>query len=400
MSRNVGMFFLILSGVCASTVLASAQAAPSPTETSSSKSSSPVAYIYVSSAVNSTTNQINGYSAAANGALTPISGSPFPDNVRYLAVNGAWLFGEESAGPEDNYVFSYSIGSNGALTQKDSYTVAPPDNDGSPANLWLDHTGATLYVDVYNGDANDLVALNINQSTGALTEVGDLSLGPENLKPLSFIGNNEFAYTSWTYEFNGAILGVQRASDGSLSSINNLSAPLPSPASGEGYWPTGAAANPTNNLVVAVAPYKPTSTGFESAGPTQLATYTAQSDGSLTTTSSYDNMPTTEAGGSCTSGCYVTDYWMSPDGNYLAVGGTSGLQIFHFNGANPITKFTGLITRDSISQLFWDNNNHLYAISQSAGKLFVWTVTAKGTVKAPGSPYSIASPQNLIVLPK
>jgi 6-phosphogluconolactonase (cycloisomerase 2 family) len=393
MSRNVGTLFLILLWVCASSVLASAQAAPSPTETSSSSSSTPVAYIYVSSAVNSTTNQINGYSAAANGALTPIAGSPFPDNVGYMAVNGAWLLGNAH---NEVAINSYSIAANGALTQKDTYPVS----GGSVLAIWLDHTGSTLYADINDGDSNGLLALGIDQSSGFLTEVGELGEGPGDEGYYSFIGDNEYAYNSSVYEFSPVIYGAQRMSDGSLSLISNFSAPLPTPKSGEGYWPTRAAADPTNHVAIAVAPYKATSTGFQSAGPTQLATYTAQSDGSLTTSSTYDNMPKTEAGGDCNNTCYVTDYWMSPDGNYLAVGGTSGLQLFHFNGADPITKFTGLITRDPINQLFWDNNNHLYAISQSAGELFVWTVTSKGTVESPGSPYSITNPQNLIVLPK
>lgn len=77
------------------------------------------------------------------------------------------------------------------------------------------------------------------------------------------------------------------------------------------------------------------------------------------------------------------------------------MQIFHFNGANPITKFTGVLTRDQIDQLFWDNANHLYAVSGTSGKLFVWTVTSTGVTPAPGSPHSITKAQSsLIVLPK
>jgi WD40 repeat protein len=91
---------------------------------------------------------------------------------------------------------------------------------------------------------------------------------------------------------------------------------------------------------------------------------------------------------------------MSPSGKYLAVGGTSGLQIFHFNGANPITRFTGLLTKNQIDQVFWDNANHLYAISRNAGKLYVYTVTSSGAVQAPGSPHAISNIVNLIVLPK
>jgi len=87
-----------------------------------------------------------------------------------------------------------------------------------------------------------------------------------------------------------------------------------------------------------------------------------------------------------------------PSGKYLAVGGISGLQIFHFNGANPITKFTGRLTAKQIDQLFWDNSNHLYAISRNAGKLFVFTVSSSGVKQAPGSPHPIARPVNIIVL--
>jgi hypothetical protein len=82
------------------------------------------------------------------------------------------------------------------------------------------------------------------------------------------------------------------------------------------------------------------------------------------------------------------------------VAGTGGLQIFHFNGASPITGYTGLLTKDEIDQSFWDSENHLYAISRTAGKLFVFTITPTGYREASGSPYSIAHPQNIIVQPK
>jgi hypothetical protein len=96
----------------------------------------------------------------------------------------------------------------------------------------------------------------------------------------------------------------------------------------------------------------------------------------------------------------VRDYRMSPSGKFLAVGGSGGLQLFHFNGANPITKLTGDLTASPVDQLFWDNANHVYAISRSGGKLYVFTVTSTGAKQAPGSPHKIASPQNIIVLPK
>jgi hypothetical protein len=53
-----------------------------------------------------------------------------------------------------------------------------------------------------------------------------------------------------------------------------------------------------------------------------------------------------------------------------------------------------------VDQFFWDNSNHLYAISQSAGKLFVFTVTPTSATQAPGSPYNISHPQNIAVQPE
>ena len=127
-------------------------------------------------------------------------------------------------------------------------------------------------------------------------------------------------------------------------------------------------------------------------GPYQIATFTASSSGYLNTSSTYSNMPAVAVGN-------VQILSMSPSGTLLAVGGDGGLQVFHFNGASPATADTGLLTTVSTNQIFWDNSNHLYAISNSAGKLYVYNVTSSSTTAAPGSPYSIPTPYALAVLP-
>jgi len=48
-----------------------------------------------------------------------------------------------------------------------------------------------------------------------------------------------------------------------------------------------------------------------------------------------------------------SDMKISPSGKLLAFAGEEGLQIFHFNGAGPITHYTGLVTTDPIDQMFW-----------------------------------------------
>jgi len=51
------------------------------------------------------------------------------------------------------------------------------------------------------------------------------------------------------------------------------------------------------------------------------------------------------------------------------------------------------------NRMFWNHNNHRFAISRSAGKLYVFTVTGTSATAAPGSPSTISSPNSLIVQP-
>ncbi len=47
----------------------------------------------------------------------------------------------------------------------------------------------------------------------------------------------------------------------------------------------------------------------------------------------------------------------------------------------------GLLTKDEIDQMFSDKDNHLYASSRAAGKLYVFTITPTSHSQAKGSPY-------------
>lgn len=393
MSHKVYSLAILLA--CASSVLASAQAASSPT--AAPATSSPVAYVYVSSYMSSAgTNHVNAYAAASNGTLTPLSGSPYPDNVGELALNGGWLFGVKATGASAGQTIdSYSIASNGKLTLKNQTVVS--DSGGGVTSLLLDHTGASLYANYYTTN-NDCLSYSIDQSNGALTYLSIYHQGPGAGCPVSFLANNEFAYSSACYHFSPIISGYKRSSDGTLSPLS-INPALPTPPPGTGFCPyLGAAADPASHIAIAMTPVKG---GFgNNDGETQLAVYTADSSGNLTTNSRYQNMPKT-AVVPASGGTYsVNDYRMSPSGKLLAVAGPLGLQVFHFNGGNPITHYTGLLTKDNVNQVFWDNANHLYAISTNSGKLFVFTVTPTSVTQAPGSPHNIPSAGNLIVLPK
>lgn len=389
MSRSSWVLVFALVQACASTVLANAQAVPSQTDitTSLQKSSSPVAFLYVSSAPNNG-YEINAYQVAANGALTNVAGSPFAENGFYMAVNRKWLFATDTVN-----IYSFSVAWNGALQQVSSLDAQQYNqyNAGGPVSLFFDRSGRTLYdEDIYGnqGSNNTYQFLNFDQTSGAVSYLGATGAASATWNtPLSFIGSNAYAYGSTCYHWGQYIYGFGRNQDGSLTDLN-LQPVIPSASAGS-YCPYLAAADRGNDVAISLTP---TLDGVVN-GAAQLAVYTADAAGDLTTSSTSSNMPQVAVG-------TITDMKASPSGKLLAVAGSTGLQVFHFHGANPITRFTPLMVKDQVDEVRWDNANHLYALSRLAGKLYVFNVTSTGVTRSPGSPYSITMPQSVAVLPR
>ena len=384
---------------------ASAQIATSQTSTESqtTTTSGPAAYVYVSSDPGGTgKNVVNAFTAAANGKLTPVAGSPFRINVTYMVVNGKYLFGSTRSGI---YVAAFRIGSNGALYWTTSTDVNQYNPDGcvTASPLVLEHTGADLYRRATVGlhcDSSAHQSFQIDKATGRLKLLGTSAAKFLNSTPLTFSGDNVYAYGTNGYSsgsecFKGVSSNtfqtLKRESNGFLADTSFTTNPPPSPSSGKFYCRSLTAADPANHVAVAVQ-LTDTST-LSAVGLPQLARYTSDSSGNLTTTSKHANMPTTATGA-------VIGLGMSPSGKLLAVAGTKGLQIFHFNGSAPITPYTGLLTSMDVEQVYWDNQNHLYAVSQRGGRVFVFTVTPTSVSQASGSPYVIAFPHQIIVQPK
>ena len=183
---------------------------------------------------------------------------------------------------------------------------------------------------------------------------------------------------------------ASRSRTGGLTLSGNT-ARTPTAGSGNFYCTFLTAADPTNHVAISVQQLNGST--WATVGSPQLATYTAGSSGHLTTKSTFSNMPSTAVQ-------FVTDLKMSPSGKLLAVAGSAGLQVFHFNGSYPITHYTARLTTGGIDQMFWDKANHLYAISRSTNSLFVFTVTPTSVKRAPGSPYTINTPLNIAVRPE
>jgi hypothetical protein len=389
------MFKSLLFGcVGGALLIPSALAQNSTGRQSKLPAAAPIAYVYVSSSTGlNQPNVVFEYSAAANGALTAIPGSPVKQNESSMAVNGKYLVGVDD-NPTSSKIDTLQIGSNGALTYITTAPCLQSNNECAFAgNVYFDHTGSNVYVMEIQGSENSQTAsYTINRPTGILNYLGTTVTGvfPGDYTPTFFIGNNEYAYSA---DQSGCmypgIYSYQRDSNGMLNSLGvTFISPQP-PSSFSTYYPDLAVADPTVNLAILEQPANPPGCA---PGPLQIAVFTADANGNLTTNSTYQNMPATAIKN-------PYDMKMSPSGQLLAVAGQEGLQIFHFNGSNPVTRYTGLLTKDPINQMFWDNSNHLYAISSTTGKLYVGTITPTSLARAPGSPYTITSPQEIIVQP-
>jgi hypothetical protein len=384
MTRYVQLVVCIIAALCAEVAVAQL------TSIQSGSGSSPVAYVYVSSSPSSNKSEINAFAASRNGTLTAVSGSPFPAKVQSMAVNPKYLFGTDGV-----YIYSFSVAPDGSLQKIGSINAQKYNgyNCGGPYVLFLDHTGTTLYDEDFYGNIcanNTYQSFSIDRSTGELSYLGASDPSVVFNVPLSFIGNNAYAYGSSSREYNSSIFGFRRNSDGTLTDLN-LNPSLPVSKQGDFYVTYGAATDPTNHVAISVVPHNGNT--WQQDGPPQLATYTADSKGNLTTKSTFSNMPAAAVK-------HVDNIQTSPSGKLLAVGGMAGLQIFHFDGGNPITHYTGLLVKEQVDQFAWDDANHLYALSLSAGKLYVFTVTPTSVSQAPGSPYLITNPQGVTVLPK
>jgi hypothetical protein len=356
----------------------------------------PVTFVYVSSQpANSTEDVINAFSASATGQLTAVPGSPFAGNDSSLSVNGDELYGVNVAA---TYLDGYEIGKTGGLTYVEStnYAQYNPNDCGFAGYLFPDRTGADLYALNFIGDcANNTYQSYKVDKSGELTFLGSANGGAGSFSginaPLSFLGNNEFGYEATNNGcFYYQVWGFQRTKSGDLNTLA-VSAPLPAPPSGYSiYVPEFAAADPANHVAIAMQANNPPGCSTE---PIQIGSFTANAQGNLSTTNNSGDMPAIELSA-------VYDMKISPNGALLAVGGPEGLQILHFNGPRPPSAYTGLVTTDAISQMFWDKDNHLYAISNAAGRLHVFTITNSTYSEAPGSPYAINQPFGLAVQPK
>jgi 6-phosphogluconolactonase (cycloisomerase 2 family) len=394
MFRRMGLLFLALATGCASRNFPSIPPGPGATNGSGGQSDG-ATYLYVSSA-SSSANQITGYSVDTSGSLAPMAGSPFPTQggtALSLAGTGTTVFGA------DGYsIFSFSVDTHGALAPASSLAAGKKQDGepvGGPMQLFFDSSDADLYSFYVNLDGPDSCGYGAYSysSSGKLAQTDTAGGSTENAAMLAFTGNDQYAYTSSASHGEPAITEYARAGNGGLTQVNqDVSFLSPTPPSGAGYLPYGAAADAANHIVIAMG--ETTEDSFSPNGPWQLAVYTVNSTGKLSTGSTYKNMTTLDVGTT------VNWYAFSPDDKYLAVAGGAGVEVFAWNATNATFTAVGSTQNsgDNFNALAWDANDHLYALSTLSNSLSAYAVSAAGVASVSGSPYAIQNPNSLAVL--
>ncbi|HTM15399.1 MAG TPA: Ig-like domain-containing protein [Terracidiphilus sp.] len=346
------------------------------------------AYVYVQST--GSAGPVYGYSASSGGKLTAISGSPFKPGTAIVGSNKSEFF---TIGK--TLLHSWTVGSNGAIGAQKSqiafmnYSGGSCGNTGDPVGpqAVLDHTGKSVYV-LLQGNGDHLCTAyqtyNVN-SDGSFTFNGDTQVsvqsGGYTTLP-SILGNEKFAYADSFFTFNNQVIGFQRETSGTLQFFGSLN---PTFSGSESYTAYRPDASPTQNFVV-LQEY------LNDSGFPQLGSFSVASDGTLTSTNTPSNMPT--------SALSSSDQAFSPNGALFAIAGNlnpgSGIEIYNFNGASPLTLYKKLLTGTPIDRIAWDNSNHLYATSTQTSRLYVFTVTSTSVTQT--ASYSITSPVRLVVV--
>jgi hypothetical protein len=347
------------------------------------------AYVYVS-----TLYGTYAYDASSAGKLTAVVGSPFQVGTQ-VGTNGKFFVGYAA---DDATLTSYAVAASGAIeTSKPVSSINTQLYSGAECGATItsarfSHSGAQIYVELDGAEgvgvegACDAFQTFAISSAGKLTFVGDTEVpqdgdGSWGLMP-TFTGNSDFGYG---FQFSGydddcgPTLNLFQT--GSQKMINYLSTyvyPAPTLPPGAAGWVLAPVFTDNPTDLVAMAMYTTNDLDCEDNdiefGPFQLASFTVNSAGELTTTNTAATMP------ALGEGAFPTSMTLNYAGTVLAVATGREVEFFHFNGAKPITKFTrvtaGGSDSGSITQVAFDSQNHLYVLNAS-GEMFVYAVTTK-----------------------
>jgi hypothetical protein len=378
-----------------------------PLQTRASESTSTiVATIYLQ-----VSKGINVYTADSAGKVSLVKGSPFPIEGLLNAVNGKDLISVGAAA-----VLSYpinattgAVGKLASIVGTDSYAGGEcgyTGTDGNPNGTTLDRNGHFFYVQLWTGqnpaNCSAWQSYSIG-SDGHFTYLDTIYNGtysngwavPAGNQP-TFSSSNDFFFTNLDYgEGVTGFQGLQKLSNGKLQ-VNSSFTDYPPVGDPIGpYYPTSfLQADNAGHLAVAMIPSDEATQKF---GPIQLASFTIAPKGYVYSTNYWLSMPTPVIQEGMAGMAFSTN------GKLLAVYGYPGVQLFHFNGAKPITKYTSLLPQEVIDRIGWDTAGHLYAVSYDSELIYVYNVTNSKVTELAGVPFKVPlffGHKEMVVVPK
>jgi len=142
--------------------------------------------------------QIDAFKADANGALTPLPGSPYPTGSNlFITVDPQYRFVYATDDDPPGGVFAFTInGTTGALAAVPGspFLMVPGSNGNTlPAQVVVDSSGSFVFTPLTN--SNQVAAFAITPSTGALTPVPGSPFAAGN-RPFAIATANNFVYVS------------------------------------------------------------------------------------------------------------------------------------------------------------------------------------------------------------
>jgi 6-phosphogluconolactonase (cycloisomerase 2 family) len=346
-------------------------------------SDSAVAYVYVGAPnLSSAGAPIEGFAVASDGTAQTIAGSPFNVASDSVVASSSYAFATDGTN-----IVSHSIGSGGTLQQVSTIDGTANNqipNGSAVQALSLDRTGATLYAAElnYDGTGNNAFSSFGIGSSGGLTFLNSSSEDANDHGPLAFSQGNQYAYGEGCYHFNSEIYGFSRSGDGTITSVNT-NAQLPPNIDPNTLWcPDDSAASAGNFLAVVFYDLS------QQNGTYYLATYTINSDGTLALVANSE-IATPFTGETAMS--------FDPSGQYLAVAGGAGIQVYQISAAGLLTA-VGDVQQPSLAflALRWDGAGHLYAVTSEG--LYIFS-SNNGQLTLDGSPYPVTNAGSLAVVP-
>ena len=212
---------------------------------------------------NQAANSISVFSIGANGALSPVSGSPFAAANPYgltLSAAGTVLFAgnfPDSMVSDLNTVSAFQVGANGSLTAIAGSPFATANSSGFASSIGLaaDPSGKLLFVADHMAQA--VVPFSIS-STGALTPVSALPAPApscsvschNNPLRLAVHPNNQFLYAT---NVQAGTLSTFSITNGTLSALGDVAT---------GQHPFGVALDPSGAFLYVVNKMDNTISGY------------------------------------------------------------------------------------------------------------------------------------------